>query len=175
MWDSAAFWSPRRSGPPVGTPRVTRILILQGPNLNRLGTREPAQYGRKTLGEIHEEILRMGQAEGFSPVFFQSNHEGALIDRIHQAADEGISGIVANLGAYTHTSIAIRDALLSVELPVVEVHLSNVYRREPFRTKSLISDIAAGVICGLGPVVYRLGVLGLLAILEQKKQDPAPP
>ncbi len=153
---------------------MTRILVLQGPNLNRLGSRDPARYGRKTLEEIHGEILRMGEREGFSPVFFQSNHEGALVDRIHQAGDEGISGIVANLGAYTHTSIAIRDAILAVGLPVVEVHLSNVYSREPFRSRSLIADIAAGVIGGLGPVVYRLGILGLLDCLEQRKQDPAP-
>jgi 3-dehydroquinate dehydratase-2 len=148
---------------------VTRILILQGPNLNRLGTREPSHYGRKTLDEIHGDIALMGTKEGFEPLFFQSSHEGALIDRIHQAADEHVDGIVANLGAYTHTSIAIRDAFLSVGIPVVEVHLSNVYRRESFRTKSLISDIAEGVISGMGPVVYRLGIIGLLDTITRKK------
>lgn len=151
---------------------MIRILILQGPNLDRLGTREPSHYGRKTLGEIHEDLGKMALAEGFEPLFFQSNHEGSLIDRIHQAADEGVHGIVANLGAYTHTSIAIRDALLSTGLPVVEVHLSNVYRREPFRSKSLISDIAAGVITGMGPIVYRLGVTGLLDIMHREKHNP---
>lgn len=148
---------------------MTRILILQGPNLNRLGTREPSYYGRKTLDEIHGDIALMGAQAGFDPLFFQSSHEGALIDRIHQAADEHVDGIVANLGAYTHTSIAIRDAFLSVGIPVVEVHLSNIYRRESFRTKSLISDIAEGVISGMGPVVYRLGIIGLLDTITRKK------
>jgi len=113
----------------------------------------------------------MGSREGFEPLFYQSNHEGSLVDRIHQAQDENISGVIANLGAYTHTSIAIRDAFLSTGIPVVEVHLSNVYRREPFRSKSLISDIAAGVISGLGPVVYRLGILGLLDTIGRDKPD----
>ncbi len=147
---------------------MRQILILQGPNLSRLGSREPDQYGRKTLDEIHGEIVRMGARDGFSPVFYQSNHEGGLIDRIHQAGDDGTDGVVANLGEYTHTSVAIRDAFLSVGLPVVEVHLSNVYRRESFRHKSLISDIAVGVIGGLGPAVYRLGILGLLDWLENR-------
>ncbi len=150
---------------------MIRILVLQGPNLNRLGTREPTHYGRKTLAEIHQELSEMGSREGFEPLFYQSNHEGSLVDRIHQAQDENISGVIANLGAYTHTSIAIRDAFLSTGIPVVEVHLSNVYRREPFRSKSLISDIAAGVISGLGPVVYRLGILGLLDTIGRDKPD----
>ncbi len=153
---------------------MTRILILQGPNLNRLGTREPDQYGRKTLEEIHGEIERMGERDGFSPVFFQSNHEGDLVDRIHLTSQDGTAGIVANLGAYTHTSVAIRDAFLSVGLPLVEVHLSNVYRRESFRHKSLISDIAVGVIGGLGPAVYRLGILGLLDWLENRTPKSPP-
>ncbi len=151
---------------------MTKILILQGPNLNRLGSREPSTYGTRTLEEIHEEIRALGTETGFAPIFFQSNHEGALVDRIHQAGDEGVHGIVANLGAYTHTSIAIRDALLSVGLPVVEVHLSNVYKRESFRKKSLISDISAGVIGGLGPIVYRLGVLGILDLLKNPGKNP---
>lgn len=145
-----------------------KILILQGPNLNRLGKRETGHYGTRTLAEIHEEIEALGKSEGFLPVFFQSNHEGALVDRIHAAGEDGTHGAVANLGAYTHTSIAIRDAFLSVELPVVEVHLSNVFRREPFRATSLISDIAVGTIGGLGPVVYRLGLLGLLDVLQRR-------
>lgn len=151
---------------------MIRILILQGPNLNRLGSREPSHYGRKTLEEIHQEIRELASREAFAPFFYQSSHEGALVDRIHQAADEGIGGIVANLGAYTHTSIAIRDAILSVGIPVVEVHLSNVYRRESFRSKSLISDIAAGVISGMGPIVYRLGILGLLDAIHREQQGP---
>ena len=145
-----------------------KILILQGPNLNRLGKREPGHYGTRTLAEIHEEIEALGKSEGFLPLFFQSNHEGALVDRIHAAGEDGTHGAVANLGAYTHTSIAIRDAFLSVEIPVVEVHLSNVFRREPFRATSLVSDIAVGTIGGLGPVVYRLGLLGLLDHLQRK-------
>ena len=145
-----------------------KILILQGPNLNRLGKREPGHYGTRTLAAIHEEIEALGKSEGFLPLFFQSNHEGALVDRIHAAGGDGTHGAVANLGAYTHTSISIRDAFLSVELPVVEVHLSNVFRREPFRATSLISDIAVGTIGGLGPVVYRLGLLGLLDVLQRR-------
>ena len=152
-----------------------KILILQGPNLNRLGKREPGHYGTRSLAEIHEEIEDLGKKEGFLPVFFQSNHEGALVDRIHAAGEDGTHGAVANLGAYTHTSIAIRDALLSVELPVVEVHISNVYRRESFRTTSLISDIAAGTIGGLGPVVYRLGILGLLDLLQRRNSGSLRP
>ncbi len=147
---------------------MLKILILQGPNLNRLGKREPGHYGTKTLSEIHEEIEALGKKENFLPVFFQSNHEGAIVDRIHAAGEDGTQGAVANLGAYTHTSIAIRDAFLSVELPVVEVHLSNVHRRESFRAKSLLSDIAAGTIGGLGPVVYQLGILGLLDLLRRR-------
>ncbi len=152
-----------------------RILVLQGPNLNRLGKREPSHYGTKTLEEIHREIESMGHKEGFLPVFFQSNHEGAIVDRIHASGEDGTDGIVANFGAYTHTSVAIRDAVLSVGHPVVEVHISNVYRREPFRTKSLFSDIAAGTVGGFGPVVYRLGILGLLDLLERKKPGTTSP
>ncbi len=144
------------------------ILILQGPNLNRLGKREPGHYGTKTLDEIHGEIEMLAKQEGFLPVFFQSNHEGAIVDRIHAAGEDGTHGAIANLGAYTHTSIAIRDAFLSVDLPVVEVHLSNVHRRESFRATSLLSDIALGTIGGFGPVVYRLGILGLLDALQRR-------
>lgn len=145
------------------------MLILQGPNLNRLGRREPSLYGTKTLEDIHREIESFAREHAIDPLFFQSSHEGAIVDRIHQAEEQNVQGIVANLGAYTHTSIAIRDALLAVAIPVVEVHLSNVHRREPFRSTSMISDIAAGVISGLGPVVYRLAMIGLLETLPRRQ------
>jgi len=127
-----------------------RILVLHGPNLNLLGTREPAVYGRTTLADIDNALLAQAQAAGAELATFQSNHEGALVDRIQAARGESIDFIVINPAAYTHTSVAIRDALAGVGIPFVEVHLSNVHAREAFRHHSYFSDIAQGVICGLG-------------------------
>lgn len=127
-----------------------RILVLHGPNLNLLGTREPAVYGRTTLTDIDTALEAQAKAAGAELETFQSNHEGALVDRIQAARDASIDFIVINPAAYTHTSVAIRDALAGVGIPFVEVHLSNVHAREAFRHHSYFSDIAQGVICGLG-------------------------
>lgn len=137
---------------------MTGILALHGPNLNLLGTREPGIYGTDTLDTINSRLgLRAGEAGvGFDS--FQSNHEGALVDRVHAARDDGTRFILLNPGAYTHTSIALRDALLGVAVPFVEVHLSNVHGREEFRRHSYFSDVAVGVICGLGPMGYELAL-----------------
>jgi len=137
---------------------ATKILLLNGPNLNLLGSREPEVYGSATLSDIENEAKRIAADAGASLVCFQSNHEGALIDRIHAAKAEGIEAIVINPGGLTHTSVALRDALAGVALPVVEVHISNIHRREDFRHHSYISGIAAGVICGLGVDGYRAAI-----------------
>lgn len=134
------------------------ILVLHGPNLNLLGTREPQVYGSTTLDEINADLIALGAKAGELVQCFQSNHEGALVDRIQSARTDGTRFVIINAGAYTHTSVAIRDALAGVALPFIEVHLSNVYRREPFRHHSHLSDIAVGVICGLGPQSYRLAL-----------------
>ncbi|CAN5419174.1 type II 3-dehydroquinate dehydratase [soil metagenome] len=134
------------------------ILLLNGPNLNLLGTREPDIYGAQTLADIEQSVMAQAHAAGVRMACFQSNHEGALIDRIHAAKSEGIDAIVINPGALTHTSIALRDALAAVAIPFVEVHISNVHRREAFRHHSFLSDLAVGVICGLGVDGYGAAV-----------------
>lgn len=133
----------------------SRILILNGPNLNLLGTREPAIYGGRTLAQIEAELSDVARKYSADVAFFQSNHEGALIDRIHVARTDGTSLLIVNAGAFTHTSIALRDALAAVALPFIEVHLSNVHRREEFRHRSLLADLAVGTIVGLGAAGYR--------------------
>lgn len=139
---------------------MARILVLNGPNLNLLGSREPGHYGRETLDTI-EQRLR-DQATGHELDFFQSNAEALLIDRIHQAGADGVDFILFNPAALTHTSIALRDALLGVAIPFIEVHVSNVYAREPFRHHSYLSDIAVGVISGLGAQGYELALAAAL-------------
>lgn len=135
-----------------------RILVLHGPNLNLLGLREPEIYGHETLADIDASLARQAKAAAVELITFQSNHEGDLIDRVQAARSEGVAFIVINPGGYTHTSVALRDALAGVAIPFVEVHLSNIHAREPFRRHSYFSDIAAGVICGLGSHGYRLAL-----------------
>ncbi|MBA4286609.1 MAG: type II 3-dehydroquinate dehydratase [Xanthomonadaceae bacterium] len=144
---------------------MSRLLLLNGPNLNLLGSREPAIYGAATLADIEQSLAAQAAALGHQLACFQSNHEGALVDRVHAAKAEGTAFIIANLGAYTHTSIALRDALLGVAIPFVEVHLSNVHARDAFRHHSYFSDIAAGVIVGLGPIGYQLALTAVHARL----------
>lgn len=134
------------------------LLLLNGPNLNLLGTREPEVYGSTTLADIERAAQTQAEAAGAHLAKFQSNHEGALIDRIHAARDEGVDAIIINPGGLTHTSIALRDALAAVAIPFVEVHISNVHRREQFRHFSYLSGLAAGVVCGLGPAGYRFAL-----------------
>ena len=139
------------------------ILILHGPNLNLLGTREPGVYGNWTLDDINEALTSNAVKMGVQVRCFQSNHEGALIDALHEAR-EWADGIVFNPGAYTHTSVALRDAISAIEIPVVEVHLSNVYAREPFRHKSLLAPVCLGKIAGFGWRSYLLGLQALADI-----------
>jgi len=139
-----------------------RILVVHGPNLNLLGTREPEHYGCVTLADINLALARLADSVGVELEAFQSNHEGALIERIHAAREQGVRAIIINPAAYTHTSVALRDALAAVAIPFVEVHLSNVHAREPFRHHSYFSDLAIGVICGLGHEGYRLALEYLL-------------
>jgi 3-dehydroquinate dehydratase II len=135
-----------------------QVLVLHGPNLNLLGTREPEVYGAVTLAQIDAELKQIGANAGATVVTFQSNHEGALIDRVQASAKDGTNFIVINPAALTHTSVGLRDALAGVAMPFIEVHLSNVHRREPFRHKSYFSDLAEGVIVGFGADGYRLAL-----------------
>jgi len=144
---------------------MSQLLVLNGPNLNLLGQREPETYGRTTLADIEQTLARQAAVDGHELSFFQSNSEGALVDRIQLAAAAGIAAAIVNPAAYTHTSVALRDALLGTALPFIEVHLSNVHRREPFRHHSYFSDIAIGTIVGLGPQGYLLALTALTAHL----------
>lgn len=139
-----------------------RLLVIHGPNLNLLGSREPEKYGRTTLADINLALSRRAESAGIDLETFQSNHEGALIERIHAAREQGVRAIIINPAGYTHTSVALRDALAAVEIPFIEVHLSNVYAREPFRHHSYFSALAVGVISGLGSEGYLLALEYLL-------------
>ena len=143
-----------------------KILVLHGPNLNLLGTREPEVYGHATLADIDQDIATLAAELGVRVESFQSNHEGALIDRLHAAAREGIDGILINPGAYTHTSIALRDALAAVSIPAVEVHLSNIHARESFRRRSHIAPVVIAQVAGFGATSYALALRGLVARLQ---------
>ena len=146
---------------------MARILVLHGPNLNLLGTREPGVYGAVTLEQINARLVAQAQQAGHQLQTLQSNAEHQLIDHIHAARDEATDFIIINPAAFTHTSVAIRDALLAVSIPFIEVHLSNVYKREPFRHHSYFSDIAEGVICGLGAEGYTLALQAAVHRIEQ--------
>lgn len=144
-----------------------RILVLNGPNLNLLGRREPDQYGRTTLKEIEEDLRSYADSRGAEIRFVQSNHEGELIDAIHKAMGWA-DAMIVNAAALTHSSIGLRDAIIAAAIPTVEVHLSNIYRREEFRHRSLIADVAAGQITGFGAFSYRLGIEAALHLLDKK-------
>jgi 3-dehydroquinate dehydratase-2 len=142
------------------------ILVINGPNLNLLGQREPTLYGNQSLEEINQELEEMASATGIRVEFFQSNHEGELVDRIQQARDD-FELIIINAGAFSHYSIALHDALRAINLPVIEVHLSNIYTREEFRHQSLISPVAVGGIFGFGALSYRLAFLAACQIIKE--------
>ena len=145
---------------------MAAILVLHGPNLNLLGTREPGIYGNATLASINDRLAQQAAAAGHSASFLQSNAEAELINRIHQAGTDGTAFLLFNPGAFTHTSIALRDAILGVKLPFIELHLSNVHARESFRQHSYFSDIAKGVICGFGPNSYTLAMQAAIELLN---------
>ncbi|MBA2077127.1 MAG: type II 3-dehydroquinate dehydratase [Rhodanobacter sp. 68-29] len=147
---------------------MAKILVLHGPNLNLLGTREPAVYGHDTLADIDARLVRQAQAAGHELACFQSNAEHELIDRVQQARNEQVATILCNAGAFTHTSIALRDALAAVAIPFIEVHLSNVHAREAFRHHSHLAGIAVGVICGFGADSYRLALDAAIARLAPR-------
>jgi 3-dehydroquinate dehydratase-2 len=146
---------------------MATILVLNGPNLNMLGEREPGVYGSTSLNDINQALQQQAQAKGHHLLTVQSNAEYELVERIQDARHEGINYIIINPAAFTHTSIAIRDALTAVEIPFIEVHLSNIHRREKFRHHSYFSDVAEGVICGLGAQGYELALSAAIRNLEQ--------
>jgi 3-dehydroquinate dehydratase-2 len=143
------------------------ILVIQGPNLNLLGTREPEVYGKTTLEDIHQKLGQLAKTQSVELSTFQSNHEGELIDRIQKAKQDGVDFIIINPGGFTHTSVALRDVLAGVAIPFTEVHLSNIHQREEFRKHSYLSDIATGVICGLGAIGYELALQAAIARLQK--------
>jgi len=147
---------------------MAKLLVLHGPNLNLLGTREPEHYGRLSLDAVDEGLREWARRRGHSLECFQSNAEHTLVERIQRAAVEGVAFIVINPAAFTHTSVALRDALLAAGIPFIEVHLSNVHAREPFRHHSYLSDVAAGVIAGLGPQGYELALEAAVRRLEAR-------
>ena len=148
---------------------MKRILVLNGPNLNLLGTREPDIYGALTLEDINDRLRRRAESAGAVIDFFQSNHEGALIDRLYTLDDEHVDAIILNAGAYSHTSLALADALRAITPPTLEVHISNIYAREEQRRHSLISEACVGVIAGFGLDSYRLALASIPTLLQQSK------
>ncbi|ARQ97980.1 MULTISPECIES: type II 3-dehydroquinate dehydratase [Campylobacter] len=146
-----------------------KIMVIQGPNINMLGKRDRRIYGSMTMSDIHEQMKAVADQAGVGIEFFQSNFEGEIVDKIQECLGE-FDGIIINPAAYTHTSIAIRDALAAVNLPTIEVHISNIYQREEFRHKSLIAPVCAGHIAGFGPIGYHLAIIGMLQIFEQLKR-----
>ena len=150
---------------------MLHILVLHGPNLDRLGSREPSRYGTTTLETLDAALVEAGAREGCVVATFQSNWEGALVDRLHAG---GFDGVVVNAAGLTHTSVVLRDALLATGRPFVEAHLTNVHAREPFRHVSLLADVAVGVVCGFGPLSYELALRGLLHHLRSR-MNPVPP
>lgn len=159
----------------MSTSKSPTILVIHGPNLNMLGKREPEIYGDSTLEEIDAGLARQASENGFELETFQSNHEGEIVEKIQQALERGTEGVIINPAAFTHTSVSIRDALLLLEVPVIEIHLSNIYKREPFRHKSMISDIATAQIAGFGPTGYNLaldGIFRLISHADRRQKRP---
>ncbi len=146
---------------------MRKILVIHGPNLNLLGQREVGVYGKITLGEIDKKLKQLAKKEKVTLKIIQSNHEGEIVDEIHSAKKKGFNGILINPAAYTHTSVAIRDAVAAANLLTVEVHLSNIYSREEFRQKSLIAPVATGQICGFGPKSYYFGLEALCSLIKK--------
>jgi 3-dehydroquinate dehydratase-2 len=147
---------------------MPKILVLHGPNLNLLGQRETQHYGNDTLKSIDQRLVERGKREGFEVATFQSNAESALIDRVHAAKSDETAYILVNPAGFTHTSVALRDALAAAAIPFIEIHLSNVHAREPFRQHSYFSDLARGVICGLGPQGYELALEAAMSAIRGK-------
>jgi 3-dehydroquinate dehydratase-2 len=160
---------PRKRAAPASAKqaRRTRVLVLHGPNLNLLGTREPTIYGRDTLADVNARLVEQARAAGVGLAAYQSNYEGALIEHVHQARLDGVAYILINPAGLTHTSVALRDALAGTAIPFVEVHLSNIHAREPFRAHSYFSDKAIGTVAGLGAHGYELALQFVLRRLEQ--------
>ena len=146
---------------------MANILVLHGPNLNLLGTREPDVYGRTTLAEIDADLAARAQAAGHALASFQSNAEHELVERVQRTREDGTAFVLINPGAFTHTSIALRDAFAAVGVPFIEIHLSNIHAREAFRQHSYLSDLAIGTICGLGPIGYGLALAAAIQRLER--------
>lgn len=159
---ATATQSASRKTPAARHSRRRRVLLINGPNLNLLGSREPGIYGAKSLKDIERILAQQARRSGADFTCFQSNHEGALIDRVQAAAGEGVTDIIINPGALTHTSVGLRDALAAVQIPFIEVHLSNIHAREAFRRQSYFSDLAKGVICGLGSRGYELALQAIV-------------
>jgi len=147
------------------------ISVINGPNLNMLGTREPGIYGAQTLADIEATLRKLAKQHGHDILFFQSNAEHDLVNQVQQSKQNDVACILLNPAAFTHTSVALRDALLAVALPFIELHLSNVHAREAFRQHSYFSDIAQGVICGFGPKSYELALLAAIPLIEQPSRD----
>lgn len=139
---------------------IKKILVIHGPNLNLLGEREPGVYGNMTIDTLNDNIIELAKEQGMQCEIFQSNHEGAIIDKLH-AARTSFDGVILNAGAYTHYSYAIRDAIAAIKIPVIEVHISNVFARDAFRANSVISEVCRGTICGFGAISYYLAVQAL--------------
>lgn len=152
---------------------MPQLFVINGPNLNLLGTREPNHYGQDTIEDLEQRLVELATAFGHELEFIQHNHEGALIDLIHAAGEHAVDFIIINPAALTHTSVALRDALAGVAIPFIEVHISNIHAREPFRQHSYLSDLAEGVICGLGTHGYELAVVAAHHYLTKQHDQPS--
>lgn len=161
--------TPKPTAPKTRKGKPVRILVLNGPNLNSLGTREPEIYGKETLADIERRLHELAAELDAQVEAFQSNHEGALLDRVHAARGQ-VDAMIVNAAALTHTSIALRDAVLATDVPVVEVHLSNIHKRESFRHRSLLADVVAGQILGFGGDSYLLGLRAAVALVRRKRR-----